>query len=163
MSKFETDILVTLREVDEADLDFFFEMEQDPEAVWMAAFTAENPADEEVFRSKWAGILNNEAIVSRTILYGDQVAGHVDKFEMFSEPAVSYWIGRQFWGRGIATQALALLLALVEERPLFARAAKDNIASLRVLQKNSFTITGEDKGYANARGAEIEEYILTLQ
>ena len=163
MSKFETDIRVTLRDVDEADLDFFFEMEQDPEAVWMAAFTAENPADEAAFRSKWAGILSNEAVVSRTILFEDQVAGHVDKFIVFGEPEVTYWIGRQYWGKGIATRALALLLDLVEERPLFARAAKDNMASLHVLQKNGFTISGEGKGYANARGEEIEEYILKLE
>ena len=163
MSKFRKVTRVALREVDEEDLDFFFEQEQDPEAVWMAAFTAENPADETAFRRKWAGILSNEAVVSRTILFEDQVAGHVDKFIMFGEPEVTYWIGRQYWGKGIATRALALLLDLVEERPLFARAAKDNMASLRVLQNNGFTITGEDKGYANARGEETEEYILKLE
>ena len=163
MSKFRKVTRVALREVDEEDLDFFFEQEQDPEAVWMSAFTAENPADETAFRHKWAGILSNEAVVSRTILFEDQVAGHVDKFIMFGEPEVTYWIGRQYWGKGIATRALALLLDLVKERPLFARAAKDNAASLRVLQKNGFTISGEDKGYANARGEETEEYILKLE
>src|SRR4029453_19193159 len=75
----------------------------------------------------------------------------------------TYWIGREFWGRGIATQALAVLLSAVKTRPLYARAAKDNIASLRVLEKCGFTITGYERGFANARGEEIEEVVLELQ
>ena len=128
----------------------------------MAAFTAENPADENAFTIKWAKILGNHSIIPRTILYGGQVAGHIVKFEQFGESEISYWIGREFWGQGVATRALALFLDVVRERPLFARAAKDNIASLRVLHKNGFTIIGEGRGYANARGQEIEEYILKL-
>lgn len=83
-------------------------------------------------------------------------------FEQFGTPEVSYWIGREFWGKGIATRALSELLGHVKMRPLYARAAKDNIASLRVLQKCGFTICGEDKGFASARGEEIEEFILVL-
>jgi RimJ/RimL family protein N-acetyltransferase len=75
---------------------------------------------------------------------------------------VSYWLGRPFWGRGIASRALALFLELVQERPLFARAAKDNIASVRVLQKSGFIIKGEDRGFAHARGEEIAELLLRL-
>jgi RimJ/RimL family protein N-acetyltransferase len=47
-------------------------------------------------------------------------------------------------------------------RPIYARVAKDNVASLRVLEKCGFTITGQAKGFANARGEEIEEWILEL-
>jgi RimJ/RimL family protein N-acetyltransferase len=86
----------------------------------------------------------------------------VIKFQQFGNPGIGYWIGRKFWGKGVATGALSLFLQEVAERPLFARAAKDNIASLRVLQKNGFLICGVDKGYANARGAETEEFILKL-
>lgn len=43
------------------------------------------------------------------------------------------------------------------------RDVQDNIGSICVLQKCGFTITGEDKGFANGRNAEIEEYILTLR
>jgi RimJ/RimL family protein N-acetyltransferase len=90
------------------------------------------------------------------------VAGSVASFEDFGQLEVTYWLGREFWGKGIATRALASLLAFQTTRPIYARAAKDNAASLRVLQKCGFVITGEDKGYANARGQVIEEYILTL-
>ncbi|MGC5327931.1 GNAT family N-acetyltransferase [Brevibacillus sp. SYSU BS000544] len=46
--------------------------------------------------------------------------------------------------------------------PLYARAVKDNMASIRVLQKCGFKITGTNKGFANARGEEVEEVILRL-
>ena len=65
-------------------------------------------------------------------------------------------------GEGCRPQALSQLLAQVQTRPIYARAAKDNVASIRVLEKCGFTITGGDKGFANARGKEIEEFILTL-
>jgi RimJ/RimL family protein N-acetyltransferase len=62
----------------------------------------------------------------------------------------------------IATKALSEFLRLLKTRPLYARVAKDNIASIRVLEKCGFTISGEDKGFSNARGEEVEEYILEL-
>jgi RimJ/RimL family protein N-acetyltransferase len=64
------------------------------------------------------------------------------------------------WGRGIATRALTLLLELVPQRPLYARAASDNVASLKVLRACGFVAIGTDVGFANARRAEIEETIL---
>jgi len=88
--------------------------------------------------------------------------GHVLRFDAAGHPEVSYWLGKDYWGQGIATRALAAFLCHVRERPLYARAARDNRASLRVLHKCGFTITGEDKGFSNACGVEIEEYILTL-
>ena len=54
------------------------------------------------------------------------------------------------------------MLQLVVDRPIFARAATDNIGSIRVLQKCGFRIIGKDKGFANGRGEDTEEYILRL-
>ena len=75
-------------------------------------------------------------------------------------PEVTYWLGKSYWGQGIATQALTAFLDMVQVRPIFARVAKDNPASRRVLEKCGFTVCGEGRGYANARGTEIEELIL---
>lgn len=153
---------LVLREVIESDLPIFFEQQLDPGANFMAAFTAPDPTDRDAFMAHWAKILGDERSTNMTILFDGQVAGSISSFEQFGEPSVSYWLGRSFWGQGIATQALGALLRLVQTRPLYARAAKDNLASLRVLQKCAFTICGEDRGFANARGEEIEEYILRL-
>ncbi len=153
---------VRLRDVEAGDLPIFFDHQTDPVACHMAAFTVEDPADLDAFVARWARILADEAITAKTILFGGQVAGHVLSFEQGGRREVSYWVGRSFWGRGIATRALSWLLEDLETRPLYARAAKDNVASIRVLEKCGFTIAGEDKGFANARGEEVEEYILEL-
>jgi RimJ/RimL family protein N-acetyltransferase len=153
---------VQLRDVTEADLPIFFEQQLDPDANQMAAFTAEDPADRDAFTAHWTKIRGNDSMTLRTILFGGRVAGYVASFEQFGKPSVSYWIGKEFWGRGIATRALSSFLEYLQVRPLYARAAKDNIASLRVLEKCGFTICGEDKGFSNARGAEVEEFILEL-
>jgi RimJ/RimL family protein N-acetyltransferase len=155
---------VRLRDVMKSDLPLFFEHQLDPDANRMAAFTVEDPSDRAAFEARWARILADDSITKKTILFEEQVAGHiVAGFEQFGKPSVSYWLGRAFWGRGIATRALSALLTLVETRPLYARAARDNVGSIRVLEKCGFTRCGEDKGYASARGAEVEEVILILR
>jgi RimJ/RimL family protein N-acetyltransferase len=80
----------------------------------------------------------------------------------FGEPEISYWLGKDYWGKGVATAALSAFLDHVEMRPLYARVAKDNLASQRVLEKCGFTVDGEDKGFSNARGVEVEEVILIV-
>ena len=101
-------------------------------------------------------------IVYRTIVADGQVAGSLVYFTMFDQPQVGYWLGRTFWGKGIATQALQLFLKLIPERPLYGRTAFDNLGSQRVLQKCGFKLVARDRGYANARRDEIEEYVFRL-
>jgi len=153
---------VQLRAVIDGDLPIFFRYQQEPEAVYMAAFTSQDPSDEDAFQSQWNRIRANDAILIQTILFEGNVVGHIASFEQSSEREISYWIGQDYWGQGIATEALTQFLELDQVRPLFARAAQDNAGSLRVLEKCGFKIVEEDHGFANARGLEIEEYILKL-
>lgn len=151
-----------LREVAAEDLPIFFAYQLDPDANWMAAFTAKDPTDQEAFAAHWATILADPTILARTIVFEGEVTGHVLSFAHAGEREVSYWIGKEHWGRGLATAALEALLEMVRVRPVRARAAKDNIGSIRVLEKCGFAVTGEDHGYANARAADIEEFVFTL-
>jgi RimJ/RimL family protein N-acetyltransferase len=153
---------VVLRDVVESDLLIFFEHQKDPDAIFMAAFTTKDPTSVSILKVQWKKILDNENISKKTIIKNDQIVGHVLSFEQFDEREVSYWIGREYWGQGIASQALAKFLEHEKNRPLYARAAKDNYALIRVLEKCKFVVIGENKGYANARGKEIKEYILKL-
>ena len=93
-------------------------------------------------------------------LFEGQAAGHIAHFVRFGEPEVCYWLGKEYWGRGVATDALRQFLVEVTARPLYARAVADNLASLRVLEKAGFTISGYDKAFANARDVDVEEVIL---
>ncbi len=154
---------VQLREVTEDDLPVFFEFQLDPEANYMAAFTARDPSDRDAFDKHWAKILADDSIVKRAILCDGQVVGSIARFEQDGRPEIGYWIGRQFWGKGIATRALAAFLDVVTERPLYAAAAKDNAASIRVLEKCGFAVTGHGRWFSNARGQEIDETYLELK
>jgi RimJ/RimL family protein N-acetyltransferase len=154
---------IQLREMTIDDLPIFFEQQLDPEANYMAAFTAKDPTDRQAFDVHWGKILADKGITLRTILYDGQVAGSVLCHVWGGEPEISYWLGKEFWNKGIATQGLALFLDVVTVRPLYARVVKDNIASIRVLEKNGFARSGEGKWYSNARGKEIEELVWVLR
>jgi RimJ/RimL family protein N-acetyltransferase len=154
---------IVLHDVTEADLPTFFEQQQDKDAVYMAAFTAKDPSDKDAFMAHWHKILGDANIINKTVIYDEQIVGHVACFEQFGDHEVTYWIDKAYWGKGIATAALSQLLDIVTIRPLHARAVKDNKGSIRVLEKCGFVIIGEDTGFANARGAEVEEYILKLE
>ncbi len=153
---------VRLREVRDDDLPVLYRHQCDAEAVRVAAFTAEDPTDREAFDAHWERIRASPTVDVRTILFGDDVVGHIASFVVEEEREVTYWIDRDFWGRGIATRALRALLADTEERPLFARVAEDNVASARVLEKCGFRFIGRDRGFAAGRGEEIDETILRL-
>lgn len=154
---------VVLREVRDTDLPVFFTHTNDAEGIRMAAFTAKDPTDRDHFHSHWARIRQDPAVVNRTVVgEGGEVVGHVAAYGPPEDREVTYWIGREYWGRGAATAALRELLAIEATRPLHARAVADNTGSLRVLEKCGFVVTGHDRGFANGRGQEVDEVLLTL-
>jgi RimJ/RimL family protein N-acetyltransferase len=156
--------MVRLRLVQDDDFDILFEQMRDPEAVTMAAFTAADPDDRAAFDQHIRRNLANPSVIERAIEVEDgRLAGTIASFVIEGDTEITYWLGREFWGRGVAGQALAAFLPLVTARPLHARAASDNVGSLRVLQRAGFEVTGTDVGYANARKSEIEETLLVLR
>jgi RimJ/RimL family protein N-acetyltransferase len=154
--------LLLLRDVIESDLAIFFTQQQDPEANHMAAFTAKDPKDREAFDRRWHRILQDSTTVTQTIVYNQEVAGSVSRYRSALGLEVTYWLGREFWGKGIATKALAMFLKAQPERPCYARVARDNRASHRVLEKCGFLIVAGARGFAEARQEEIEEFVLQL-
>ncbi|MEV6170121.1 GNAT family N-acetyltransferase [Streptomyces sp. NPDC051954] len=154
---------VVLRAVHDSDLPVFYRQLNDPEALWMAAFTPKDPADRDAFDAHWKRIRSSPDVVMRTILADGDVVGHSAVFGEPDEREVTYWIDRAYWGQGIATAALRELLATVPERPVYARAAADNEPSRRVLEKCGFRLTSRIRGFAQARGEEIDEIVLTLE
>jgi len=131
---------VTLREVRDDDLPIFFLHQSDPESNRLASFPARDPA---AFDAHWAKIRADASIILRSILVDGQVAGNLVSFEQGGEREVGYWLGREFWGRGVATSALAQFLDIVTVRPLHAVLAPHNVASRRVLEKCGFRFENE--------------------
>jgi RimJ/RimL family protein N-acetyltransferase len=131
---------VTIRPVRQDDLPILFEHQRDPEANAMAAFPAR---DREAFMEHWTRILSDDSMVARAIELDGRVAGNVGSFEYEGRREVGYWIDRAYWGRGVATLALAAFLDEEIRRPLFAGVAPHNVGSIRVLEKCGFERTGE--------------------
>lgn len=150
---------VFLRQVTEADLPIFFDQQLDEEAVRMAGFPSRN---RDTFMAHWAKIMADDSVILRTILYQGQVAGNIVCFVQLGEREVGYWLGKEFWGKGIATRALEKFLKEIKTRPLYAHVAKQNIGSRRVLEKCGFTVSAEDRFFSTVFGKDIEEYILIL-
>lgn len=153
---------LALREVEPSDLEIFFAHQRDPAAIRMAAFVGRDPGDHAAFIAHWEKILKSPQNTNRTIVAAGQVVGYIACYPSAAHLEVTYWLGREFWGRGLATRALQQMLRLVTARPIVARAATDNTGSLRVLQKCGFQIIGHDQGFAPGRGEITEEYLLRL-
>jgi RimJ/RimL family protein N-acetyltransferase len=153
---------LVLREMVEDDLAVFFEHQREPAAVHMAAFTSADPADRDAFMVHWGKLLDAEGLIRRTVVVEGGVAGMVVGFESDGVPEVTYWLGEAYWGRGLATRALRRFLQEDRRRPLYARAAKDNAGSIRVLENCGFVWFGEAAGYAPARGEVIAEVVYRL-
>jgi RimJ/RimL family protein N-acetyltransferase len=155
---------LVLRDVAPDDLPIFFNQQLEPEANHMAAFTVKEPADREAFDARWRRMLRDPTIRAKTIVQRGEVVGSVMSYEDEGKREVTYWIGREFWGHGIATRALCEFLRQVNQaRPIYARVAADHLRSRRVLEKCGFEIVETGRGFANARGMEIEELLLRLQ
>jgi len=149
---------VILREVIPSDLPVIFEQMSDPESDAMAAVSSR---DREAFDAHWVKIMDDDTVILQTIEVDGRVAGHLVSFLIEEERQVGYWLGKEYWGKGIATKALEVFLKIVEPRPLFGRVAKHNGNSKRVLEKCGFKVIWEDK-YVNPAKEEVEEFILGL-
>lgn len=154
---------LTLKPTTLQDLDLLFLYQKDEVSNQMAAFTAEDPNDKEAYMEKWLKIIENPAINMQTIFMDNINVGSVFCFEMMGETNVSYWIDRQYWGKGIATKALNLFLEKVNKRPLVGRTAFDNYGSQKVLENCGFTLSDKEVDFANARNKKIEEFIFTIE
>ncbi|HWV71562.1 MAG TPA: GNAT family N-acetyltransferase [Pseudosphingobacterium sp.] len=153
---------IVLKQTEVTDLEYFFQFQLNKEAGYLAAFMPKNWADKTAFLEKYRELLKKPTVAMRTIFVGETVVGSISKFEMDGRAEITYWIDRKFWGRGIGTKAMKEFLAIETTRPIFGRVAFDNFGSQKVLEKCGFVKIGTDKGFANARQMEIEEFIYKL-
>jgi RimJ/RimL family protein N-acetyltransferase len=124
-----------LRPVEPADVAIFYDQQDDAEAAAMAAFPVR---DRDTLEAHWTRILADPTVIARTVLDDGMVAGNLVSFVAEGRREIGYWLGRAFWGHGLATRALAEFLGLIEVRPLFARVAEHNTGSRKVLSRNGF-------------------------
>ena len=150
---------VRLREVEDQDVEVFFEHQADPEGIEMAAFPAR---DKDQFAAHWAKIRADDTTLQRTIVTDGAVAGYIGCWEQDGQHLVGYWIGREVWGRGVATAALGQFVVQLSTRPLHAHVAVHNVGSIRVLEKCGFRRDHAQEAEAPPSDDGIEELIFVL-
>ncbi|TAN19760.1 MAG: N-acetyltransferase [Chitinophagaceae bacterium] len=153
---------IKLRRTEVSDLDYLFQFQLDKEAGYLAAFMPKDAADKSTYLNKYIKLLNDPTVNNHTIMVDNIIIGSIAKFVREGDAEITYWIDRNFWGQGVATKALQEFLAIETTRPILGRVAFDNTGSQKVLEKCGFVKTGTDKGFANARQTEIEEFIYKL-
>ena len=145
---------VALRDVTDHDLETFFEHQLDSDATRMAAFPAR---DREAHMAHWHKIMRDPTVATRTVLFDGRVSGNIVSWEENGERQVGYWIGKSFWGKGVATAALSQFLEVVTTRPLYTHVARHNVGSIRVLEKCGFTVDTDHPG------DDVDEVVLILR
>ncbi|MGQ7786570.1 MULTISPECIES: GNAT family N-acetyltransferase [Actinomycetes] len=155
-------MMITLREVQPSDLDQFFLFQQDADAAHMAGFASTNPTDRGVFDHHWGELLNSPDTIVRTIDFEGQPIGSIAAFEDDGSREIMFWTDKQFWGRGITTEAVSKFLHDFPERPVRARVVVDNVGTLKILQALGFVEVGEESNFSNVRAAVVQEKILQL-
>jgi RimJ/RimL family protein N-acetyltransferase len=146
---------VRLREVGEDDLPILFEHQRDEVANRMASF---EPRERDAFMAHWARILDDPSVLVRAIETDGIVVGNVGSWMGPGVRLVGYWIGREHWGRGVATASLRAFLEEDRSRPLHALVATKNPGSIRVLEKCGFERSDEEL----ATGDDVEELVFRL-
>ena len=150
---------VRLRELEQSDLPRLYEFNLDPDANRLAATIARS-ADSFSAHRKTA--LVDPLVVAKAIIAENVLAGCISCFKQEDTDSIGYWIAKEFWGKGIASRAWELLLREISTRPLHARVAANNQASLRVLQKCGFVVKSVQVSPADDRYLECEEALLIL-
>lgn len=133
---------VVVREVAIPDLPGIFEMQRDPDSVAMSGVPAR---DAEAFLAHWGKAAADPDVVWLAVDADGELAGHVLSFRLEGRRMVGYWLAREYWGRGIASRALGLLLERLDDQPLYAIVSASNGASRRILEKAGFAVA-EDRG-----------------
>lgn len=150
---------IHLRPVAESDLPILFEHQREPEANEMATFPAR---DRDAFMAHWTKILGDKTVVAMAVIVNGCVAGNVGCWTQDGQHLVGYWIGKEHWGKGVATQMLSMFLRLVGDRPLHAHVARHNVASIRVLEKSGFALCPKATGALAEPADGIEELVYFI-
>lgn len=150
---------VVLREVRPGDLEALYRHQNDPAANDLAGVPPRNHA---AFTEHWSWLREDETVTTRAIEADGELAGYLLSWPDGERRMVGYWLGREFWGRGIGGRALRQYLSVDRHRPLHALVSPDNAASLRILAACGFVpappAQGQDAEVGT--GVPVLEFVL---
>jgi RimJ/RimL family protein N-acetyltransferase len=154
---------VRLRRVEPRDLGILYEIQAQPEGNEMAGT---KPRTREAFFAVWDKHFADPGVSGWVIELESsgvpEIVGSVASFVAEGRHCVGYWLAQAHWGKGIASQALTLFLALEVQRPLHATAAESNVASRKILEHCGFECVGSRFGEETERylARKIVDFVL---
>lgn len=160
-----TESIVDLRPLEPADLGAIYALQHEKEGALLAGVEGEF-LDEETFRAKMEAAISDqtEDLTIFALISDDKMAGYIGCFQgSGGKWQLSYWLAQAFWGRGIATAALAHMLKtlppVVLGQPIYAAVIDGNVASVRLLEKFGF-IGYKKRMFRSAAHGEMKQQTL---
>lgn len=161
---------IHLRRTLHSDVPALFDIQLDSAGSQLAGT---KPRDRAAFEARWneilapapdhpASLISPTGVTPRVIIADGVLVGSINITPQDGFDWIGYWLAREHWGRGIATRAIALLLAEYAARPLYARVVTYNVASLRALERNGFTVVSRRHVPADDRCIAADRIILML-
>jgi len=128
--------IVALQESDLADMYRQVQRSRDNlvELGWIAQ------ADWPLFYRHYHTIINQKKLDIFAVRVDSEYAGAVEVGDCGDHYQIGYWLGADYCGQGLATEAVSSVLGRLDERPVTADTLKTNQASARVLEKNGFIL-----------------------
>ena len=87
--------VIALRPVVDDDLGPLFDQSRDPESVWMAAFTPDDPDDRTAFDAHMARVRSLPDVIMRAVTCDNDLVGSIAAFDLDGRTEVTYWIDGQ--------------------------------------------------------------------
>ncbi|MFO0647691.1 MAG: GNAT family N-acetyltransferase [Polyangiales bacterium] len=125
---------IALRPREPADDALHFAWQSDPAQVATTVPARSRPE----FDAWIARIAADPTVTLRTITADGEMVGTINTFEMGGARFIGYRVANEHWGKGIATEAVRLMVALDASRPIFATVLASNVASEKALRRNGF-------------------------
>jgi RimJ/RimL family protein N-acetyltransferase len=162
---------VTIRLINEEDIKTLYPLGNNKEISWMSGGGLTYPLSYDEFRSKKTIALSTAVGEMETyvIHWNDTAVGSIGYFrrEAHAPLEIGYWIGKPYWGKGIASRALQLAIRAMRANgirgTLIATTMDDNVGSRRMLLKCGFVETGTEIFASPAREMDVEGVHHELQ
>ena len=162
---------ITICLITEDDIKALYPLGNNKEVSWMSGGGLTYPLTYEEFRTKKTIALSKKVgeMQSYVIRYNDIAVGSIGYFirEENTPLEIGYWIGKSYWGKGIATKALTLAIEAMRADDItgtvVATALVDNASSRHILIKCGFREIRLEKFMSLARGIEVEGAVHSIE
>ncbi len=155
---------VNITPITEEDIKALYPLGNDKDVSWMSGGGLTYPLTYEEFRTKKTIAIStySEDMASFAIWWNDILVGSIGYFrrEENLPLEIGYWLGKKYWGNGIATNALQLALEEMRDRKIsgtiIATTMPDNLASRHILVIAGFQEIGTEVFDSPARKMEVK-------